>query len=90
MNLSERRNEDAIICENKKVRDLAKWNEENCNNVRYISGCKKLSSHRTNVASVMNGELCSTAFSLIMYSLRPGIALRPVTALFSFSLSLIL
>jgi hypothetical protein len=45
MNLLERRNEDAIICENKKVRDLAKWNEENCNNVRYSSGRKKLPRH---------------------------------------------
>jgi hypothetical protein len=44
---------------------------------------------RTNVTLVMNGELCSTTCSLIMYGLRPGIALRPVITLFSLSLSLI-
>ena len=89
----ERRNEDAIISENKKARDLAKWNEEivlsldialvarSCLDVSFLI---IIGFHaRTNVTSIMNGEPHSTTSLLIMHDLRLGIALRAAIMLFS-------
>ena len=99
ISLLERKNEDAIICENKKVRDLAKWNEEIvlssdialvARSYLDVSSLVTIGFNaKTNVTLVMNGELFSTTSSLIMCGLRLGIAHRPVITLFSLSLSLI-
>jgi hypothetical protein len=93
MSLLERRNEDAIICYQKRhgipqmyVRKIVLSSDEALVARSYLDANFPVIiglNARTNVTSVMNGEPHSTISLLIMHELRLGIALRAVITLFS-------